>query len=65
MVLKKITSLVGKGTFGVTVALNNGVPIEWVSKRLEYSNLTTTQVFLELVGYCPEYDFNLLREKLK
>jgi integrase len=61
---KKITNLVGRRTFGVTIALKNGVPIEWVSKLLGHSNLTTTQEFLGLINNCPEYDFNLLRKKI-
>lgn len=60
---KKITNQAGKRTFGVTIALNNGMPLEIVSKLFGHSKLTTTQEFLNLVDNCPEYDMNQWKER--
>ncbi|HTQ29350.1 MAG TPA: site-specific integrase [Puia sp.] len=42
---KKITHHVARHTFATTVCLNNGMPLEDVSKLLGHSSLKTTQVY--------------------
>ncbi|GGZ61632.1 site-specific integrase [Mesonia mobilis] len=73
--IKEICKLVGipksisfhsaRHTFATTVTLNNGVPIETVSKLLGHSKLSTTQVYARVLQSKIGMDMDNLEERLK
>ncbi len=48
-ITKNLTSHIARHTFATTVTLNNGVPIESVSKMLGHSSLKTTKIYAKLL----------------
>lgn len=46
---KQITCHIARHTFGTTVTLANGVPIETVSKMLGHTDVRTTQIYARIV----------------
>ena len=46
---KQITCHISRHTFGTTVTLANGVPIETVSKMLGHTDVRTTQIYARIV----------------
>lgn len=61
---KNITTHMGRHTFAV-FALNNGVPIEIVSKMLGHTNIRTTQIYAKVLNSEVEKGFDLLEKKIK
>ena len=61
---KNITTHMGRHTFAV-FALNNGVPIEIVSKMLGHTNIRTTQIYAKVLNSEVEKGFDLLERKIK
>ena len=51
-------------TFATTVTLNNGVPIETVSKMLGHSTIRMTQHYAKILDSKVSNDMNILKEKL-
>jgi integrase len=51
-------------TFGTTVTLANGVPIETVSKMLGHTKLSTTQIYARVLEKKIAEDMMVLRQKL-
>ena len=51
-------------TFATTVTLNNGVPIETVSKMLGHKSIKMTQHYAKILDSKVSNDMNILKEKL-
>jgi site-specific recombinase XerD len=62
---KRVTSHIGRHTFATTVALENGVGIESVSKMLGHSKIAQTQKYAKVTTLKIERETRGLFEKLK
>ena len=59
-----LTFHAARHTFATTVTLNNGVPIETVSKMLGHSTIRMTQQYAKILDSKVSNDMNILKEKL-
>jgi len=60
----ELTYHIARHTFATTVTLNNGVPIETVSKMLGHSTIKQTQHYAKTLDFKVGEDMNKLREAL-
>ncbi len=61
---KEITFHVARHTFATTVTLENGVPIESVSKMLGHTNVRTTQIYARITDTKVSNDMEALKAKI-
>lgn len=61
---KNLTFHMARHTFATTVTLNNGVPIETVSKLLSHTKISTTQIYARVVERKVSDDMKALKDKL-
>ncbi len=62
---KPVTCHVARHTFGTTVTLANGVPIETVSKMLGHTDIRTTQIYARIVDKKLSSDMDSLAKTYK
>ncbi|MCC8408633.1 site-specific integrase [Mucilaginibacter sp. UR6-1] len=61
---KKLTTHTARHTFATTVTLENGIPIESVSKMLGHTKITTTQIYSRVKDRKVSNDMKILRSGL-
>ncbi|QJD95928.1 site-specific integrase [Mucilaginibacter robiniae] len=61
----ELTYHIARHTFATTVTLNNGVPIETVSKMLGHATIKQTQHYAKTLDFKVSEDMNKLRDQLK
>ena len=61
----KLTFHQSRHSFGTTVCLSQGVPIETLSQMMGHQNIKTTQIYAEITGAKIEEDMQLLSKKIK
>lgn len=61
---KNMTFHTARHTFATTITLDNGVPIESVSKMLGHTNILTTQIYAKIIDRKTGHDMEKLSEKL-
>lgn len=62
---KRVTFHCFRHTFAVTVCLENGLPIETLSKMLGHTNLRITQAYARITYRKVTEDMKVLKNKLK
>ena len=63
-IAKPLTMHLARHTFATTITLNNGVPMETVSKMLGHTKLSTTQLYAKVLETKVSDDMSQLRDKL-
>ncbi|MFA6245309.1 MAG: site-specific integrase [Mucilaginibacter sp.] len=61
---KPLTFHIARHTFATTVTLNNGVPIESVSKMMGHTSIKTTQIYAKVMDHKISSDMQQLQKKL-
>ena len=62
-ITKNLTFHIARHTFATTVTLNNGVPIESVSKMLGHKSIKITQIYAKILDQKVSEDMGLLKDK--
>ena len=62
---KKLTFHTARHTFATTITLNNGVPMETVSKMMGHKSLKQTQHYARVIDLKVSEDMKQLKKKLE
>jgi site-specific recombinase XerD len=62
---KNMTFHLARHTFATTITLNNGIPLETVSKMLGHTKLSTTQIYVHVLEKKISEDMKSLKNKFK
>jgi integrase/recombinase XerD len=62
---KYLTFYISRHTFATTITLNNGVPLETVSKMLGHTKYATTQIYARILNKKISDDMAILKSKLE
>lgn len=62
---KNMTFHLARHTFATTITLNNGIPLETVSKMLGHTKLSTTQIYVHVLERKISDDMKALRTRFK
>lgn len=62
---KTLTFHMARHTFATTVTLNNGVPLETVSKMMGHTKIQTTQIYAKILDEKVSQDMNQLWDKFE
>ena len=60
-----LTYYLARHTFATLICLNNGVPIESISKMMGHSSIRTTQIYAEITNQKVSQDLAVLSETTK
>ncbi len=60
-ITKKVTFHIARHSFATTVTLQNGIPIETVSKMLGHTNIHTTQHYAKVLDSKISKDMEILQ----
>ena len=63
-ITKNLSTHIGRHTFGTTVTLEKGVPIETVSEMLGHKQITTTQIYAKLTANKMKEDVRRLTQRI-
>ncbi len=61
---KPLTFHIARHTFATTITLNNGVPIETLSKMMGHTSIKTTQIYAKVLDHKISEDMLVLKGKL-
>ncbi|OUP17675.1 hypothetical protein B5F32_13405 [Parabacteroides distasonis] len=62
---KKLTFHMSRHSFGTSICLTQGVPIETLSQMMGHRNIKTTQIYAEITGAKIEEDMQRLSQKIE
>jgi len=62
-ITKTLTSHIARHTFATTITLNNGIPIESVSKMLGHSSIKMTEIYAKILDRKVADDMSKLADK--
>ena len=62
-ITKYLTFHIARHTFATTVTLNNGVPIESISKMPGHKSIKITEIYAKILDKKVSEDMGLLRQK--
>lgn len=62
---KKLTFHMSRHSFGTSICLTQGVPIETLSQMMGHRNIKTTQIYAEITGAKIEEDMQRLSKKIE
>lgn len=62
---QKLTFHQSRHSFGTSICLTQGVPIETLSQMMGHCNIKTTQIYAEITGAKIEEDMQRLSQKIE
>jgi site-specific recombinase XerD len=62
---RKLTFHMSRHSFATSICLNQGIPIETLSRMMGHQNIRTTQIYAEITGSKIEEDMQMLSRKIE